>query len=78
MLYSVLPDDDLTCIGSWQVLHAFERWHAQHAVSVRALLEVRSEGSLAGPLAERLINVVVHLSELFRLKAAVVSKLLPL
>jgi hypothetical protein len=56
-----------------QVLHAFERWHAQHTVSVRALLEVRNQGSLAGLLAQRLANVVNHLLDFFRLKAAVVS-----
>jgi len=56
-----------------QVLHAFERWHAQHTVSVRALLEVHNQGNLAGPLAQRLTNVVEHLLEFFRLKAAVVS-----
>ena len=55
------------------MLHAFERWHAQHGVRVRALLEVRNHGSLVGPLAERLTSVVTHFSELFRLKAAVVS-----
>ena len=56
-----------------QVLHAFERWHAQHTVSVRALLEVCNQGSLAGLLAQRLANVVNHLLDFFRLKAAVVS-----
>ncbi|KAA6420275.1 MAG: hypothetical protein FRX49_09759 [Trebouxia sp. A1-2] len=55
------------------VLHAFERWHAQHTVSVRALLEVRNQGSLAGALAQRLANVVDHLLDFFRLKAAVLQ-----
>ncbi|DBA90597.1 TPA: Transcription factor [Trebouxia sp. C0004] len=55
------------------VLHAFERWHAQHIVSVRALLEVRNQANLAGPLAQRLANVVDHLLDFFRLKAAVLQ-----
>ena len=42
-------------------------------MSVRALLEVRNQGSLAGALAQRLANVVDHLLDFFRLKAAVVS-----
>ncbi|DBA93757.1 TPA: Transcription factor [Trebouxia sp. C0006] len=56
-----------------RVLHAFERWHAQHTVSVRALLEVRNQGNLAGLLAQRLANVVNHLLDFFRLKAAVLQ-----
>jgi len=37
------------------------------------LLEVRNQGSLAGLLAQRLANLVNHLLDFFRLKAAVVS-----
>ena len=43
---------------------------------VKALLEVRNQGSMVGPLAERIMSVVSHLSDFFRLKAAVVCPLL--
>ena len=64
------------CLCVWQILHAFERWHAQHSVLVTALLEVRNQGSMVGPLAERIMSVVSHLSDFFRLKAAVVCPVL--
>lgn len=70
-----------TAVVYAQVLHAFERWHGEHAAQVKALLEVRDSGSQAQLLAHHLIQVHAHLMELFQLKEAVVQlpppKLLP-
>ena len=55
-----------------QAVHAFEMWHAQHAVKVRTLLEARTSASHAAHLAQPLGSVIAHLAELFRLKEVVV------
>ena len=57
---------------AWQVVHAFEQWHAEHISLVWALLAVRNQSSMEGPLAERLMAVLAHLRDFFRLKAAAV------
>ena len=60
-----------------QVVYAFEQWHAQHVGLVRSLLAVRNQSSMEGPLAERLMAVLAHLRDFFRLKAAAVCSQLP-
>lgn len=55
-----------------QVLHAFERWHAQHTAKVRTLLEVQDTAGPAEVMAQPIASVITHLAELFRLKQTVV------
>ena len=60
--------------GCEQVLHAFERWHAQHTAKVRTLLEAQEAAGQAEVLAQPIASVITHLADLFRLKQSVVRQ----